>query len=41
MMHTAIQHNGPAAIRYPRGNGIGVDINRDPVKLRWQGSCAA
>src|SRR5258705_4935003 len=33
MMHTAIQHNGPAAIRYPRGNGIGADIKRDPVKL--------
>ncbi|HKP67979.1 MAG TPA: transketolase C-terminal domain-containing protein, partial [Pyrinomonadaceae bacterium] len=30
MMLTAIQHNGPAAIRYPRGNGLGVDISSKP-----------
>ena len=27
MMLTAIEFDGPAAIRYPRGNGIGVDIS--------------
>lgn len=30
MMHTAIEHPGPAALRYPRGNGIGVDISGKP-----------
>lgn len=33
MMLTAIEHDGPAAIRYPRGNGFGVDIERDPMIL--------
>lgn len=26
MLHTAYQYNGPAAVRYPRGNGVGVEI---------------
>ncbi len=30
MMLTAIEHNGPAALRYPRGNGSGVDISAPP-----------
>jgi 1-deoxy-D-xylulose-5-phosphate synthase len=30
MMLTAIEHNGPAALRYPRGNGVGVDISSPP-----------
>jgi 1-deoxy-D-xylulose-5-phosphate synthase len=30
MMLTMLEHNGPAAIRYPRGNGVGADIERDP-----------
>ncbi|PYS97785.1 MAG: 1-deoxy-D-xylulose-5-phosphate synthase [Acidobacteria bacterium] len=30
MLLTAIEHDGPAAIRYPRGNGIGVDISSKP-----------
>lgn len=33
MMLTAIEHPGPAAIRYPRGNGFGVDISKFPEKL--------
>jgi 1-deoxy-D-xylulose-5-phosphate synthase len=28
MMHTAINMNGPVAIRYPRGSGLGVAIDR-------------
>jgi 1-deoxy-D-xylulose-5-phosphate synthase len=28
MLHTAIQHKGPSAIRYPRGNGYGVAIDQ-------------
>ncbi len=30
MMLTAIDHNGPAALRFPRGNGVGVDISAPP-----------
>jgi 1-deoxy-D-xylulose-5-phosphate synthase len=33
MMHTMIEHVGPAAMRYPRGNGIGAVIDRDPQLL--------
>jgi 1-deoxy-D-xylulose-5-phosphate synthase len=33
MMMTAISHDGPAALRYPRGNGMGVDISAPPKKL--------
>jgi 1-deoxy-D-xylulose-5-phosphate synthase len=33
MMLTAIEHQGPAAFRYPRGNGVGADITREPVML--------
>ena len=33
MLMTAIDHQGPAALRYPRGNGVGADISRVPVKL--------
>ncbi len=32
MLYTSINHPGPSAIRYPRGTGIGVDIN-SPFKL--------
>lgn len=33
MILTSIEHAGAAAIRYPRGNGIGVDISAKPKKL--------
>lgn len=33
MMLTAIEHPGPAAIRYPRGNGFGADISAKPKML--------
>src|SRR6266851_2761537 len=33
MMLTMIEHVGPAAMRYPRGNGIGVPIDMDPQIL--------
>jgi 1-deoxy-D-xylulose-5-phosphate synthase len=33
MMLTMIEHVGPAAMRYPRGNGIGVPIDREPRLL--------
>ena len=33
MMLTAIESDGPTAIRYPRGNGFGVDISQKPELL--------
>ena len=33
MILTAVEHPGPAAIRYPRGNGFGVDISSAPKKI--------
>lgn len=33
MILTAIEHPGPAALRYPRGNGFGVDISAEPKQI--------
>jgi 1-deoxy-D-xylulose-5-phosphate synthase len=33
MLLTAIEYPGPAALRYPRGNGVGADIDREPQML--------
>ncbi|HVF29760.1 MAG TPA: 1-deoxy-D-xylulose-5-phosphate synthase [Pyrinomonadaceae bacterium] len=33
MILTAVDHEGPAALRYPRGNGVGVDMSAPPRKL--------
>jgi 1-deoxy-D-xylulose-5-phosphate synthase len=33
MMFTMTEYVGPAAMRYPRGNGIGVPLDREPEKL--------
>ncbi|MEO6654918.1 MAG: 1-deoxy-D-xylulose-5-phosphate synthase [Pyrinomonadaceae bacterium] len=33
MMLTAIEHPGPAALRYPRGSGFGVDISEAPKQI--------
>jgi 1-deoxy-D-xylulose-5-phosphate synthase len=33
MLLTAIEHVGPAALRYPRGNGTGADISHAPQLL--------
>ena len=30
MLHTAIEHDGPAALRYPRGAGVGVPLPGTP-----------
>ena len=30
MILTAIEHNGPSAVRYPRGSGLGADISAEP-----------
>lgn len=33
MMLTMIDHVGPAAMRYPRGNGVGAPLDREPELL--------
>lgn len=35
MLHTAYLYNGPAAVRYPRGNGLGVEIQQQmtPIEI--------
>lgn len=33
MMYTALQHDGPSAIRYPRGTGPGVAVKDEPLAL--------
>lgn len=33
MFSTAIKHNGPVAIRYPRGKGLGVEVDEDPKPI--------
>ena len=34
MLHTALQVDGPAAVRYPRGAGVGVELPSVPELLR-------
>jgi 1-deoxy-D-xylulose-5-phosphate synthase len=33
MLFTMLEHVGPTAMRYPRGNGVGADIKRKPELL--------
>ena len=33
MLHTAYLYKGPTAVRYPRGNGLGVEIQQQLVEL--------
>ncbi|MFI8144385.1 1-deoxy-D-xylulose-5-phosphate synthase [Acinetobacter sp. ABJ_C5_2] len=33
MLHTAYAYNGPAAVRYPRGGGVGVEIQKEMTVL--------
>ncbi|MFA3686605.1 1-deoxy-D-xylulose-5-phosphate synthase [Acinetobacter baumannii] len=33
MLHTAYAYNGPAAVRYPRGAGVGVEIQKEMAVL--------
>ena len=33
MLYTMVEHEGPAAMRYPRGNGVGVSLDRAPELL--------
>jgi 1-deoxy-D-xylulose-5-phosphate synthase len=34
-LYTAFRHDGPAAVRYPRGSGAGVAVRKDMVALPW------
>ncbi|ADU61928.1 MAG: 1-deoxy-D-xylulose-5-phosphate synthase [Pseudodesulfovibrio sp.] len=33
MMVTAFAHEGPCAVRYPRGTGVGAKVSRNPAKI--------
>lgn len=33
MLHTALIHNGPSAVRYPRGKGPGIEIQQELTAL--------
>lgn len=33
MLKTAVEHGGPVAVRYPRGNGLGVTMDEKPQRL--------
>ena len=33
MLYTMVEHNGPAAMRYPRGSGVGAPLDRAPELL--------
>ncbi len=33
MLHTALRHDGPVGIRYPRGEGVGVELPAQPERL--------
>jgi 1-deoxy-D-xylulose-5-phosphate synthase len=33
LLHTSLQHNGPAFLRYPRGAGCGVALKAEPCAL--------
>jgi 1-deoxy-D-xylulose-5-phosphate synthase len=35
MLHTALRHDGPAALRYPRGRGRGAELAGPPRELEW------
>jgi 1-deoxy-D-xylulose-5-phosphate synthase len=33
MLYTAFRHDGPSAVRYPRGSGVGVEVLKDLTEL--------
>jgi 1-deoxy-D-xylulose-5-phosphate synthase len=33
MIRTAVEHDGPAAVRYPRGTGLGVPMDQEAMNL--------
>ena len=35
LLHTAYLHEGPALVRYPRGAGIGTDVDSDLPTVPW------
>jgi 1-deoxy-D-xylulose-5-phosphate synthase len=34
MLRTSLEHDGPVALRYPRGEGVGVELPEDPEPIR-------
>lgn len=39
MLVTAVNHDGPVAIRYPRGRGVGAQIDRSPCPIEIGKGC--
>ena len=35
MLYTGLQHEGPVAVRYPRGTGPGVTVEKEMTALPW------
>jgi len=35
MLYTGYMHNGPVAVRYPRGTGTGIAVDENMVALPW------
>lgn len=35
MIYTALQYQGPVALRYPRGQGVGVPLSTDYKQIPW------
>jgi len=35
MLYTAVNHPGPVAVRYPRGNGVGVELSSELRKIPY------
>ncbi len=35
LLYTAFQHDGPTAVRYPRGAGVGATVKKDLVAVPW------
>ena len=33
MLRTSLEHDGPVALRYPRGEGVGVELPADPAAI--------
>ena len=35
MLFAAVAHKGPVSVRYPRGAGVGVPVNKEPEEIPW------
>ncbi|TLM99253.1 1-deoxy-D-xylulose-5-phosphate synthase, partial [bacterium] len=33
MLYTAVNYHGPTALRYPRGSGLGIPLDKEPIEI--------